>query len=147
MGGLYTLDILLNSTIKLFAPFLPYVTECIYLEMYSKRENILSIHQSSYPCIRDEFLDEDAGKMGELLKSIASVIRRYKSEKNLGLGSELPRVKLGVKNFIQRKALEDSISDLISVTRAKEIIILPELELTNQPLFTATDECIVSIEL
>jgi len=50
-------------------------------------------------------------------------VRRYKSERNLSLGTELSRVQLATGNWELAAKLEDAIPDLMSITRASLIEI------------------------
>ena len=44
MGASFTLDYVLLTTLKLFAPFLPHVTEEIYQHLFAERDGAVSIH-------------------------------------------------------------------------------------------------------
>ena len=81
--------------LKLFAPFLPYVTEDIYQELFAEAEGCPSIHRESWPEVDAAWLDEQALQTGEDLIEIATAVRRYKSEQNLGLASAIMRVQFG----------------------------------------------------
>ena len=48
----YTLGAVLLDTIKLFAPFLPHVTEEIYAGLFAAREGSATIHRASWPNAR-----------------------------------------------------------------------------------------------
>jgi valyl-tRNA synthetase len=145
-AAIAVLDHCLLCTIKLLAPFLPFVTEAIYQELFAKRENAVdgsqrkapavnSIHKSQWPAA--EVLPEDSQteKLGALLIDIASAVRRYKSERNMPLGNELYQVKLAsvaddtVDDELSAviTCLADAVPDLQSVTRARTIVITDRL--------------------
>jgi valyl-tRNA synthetase len=124
-----TLHVVLLTTLKLFAPFLPYVTEEIYQGIGDQRAGDRgigdrgSIHRQSWP-VPDPALEDDAAEgVGQTLVEIATAVRRYKSERNLPLGSELNRVQLAAVdgNDPGLEALRSSVEDLKSITRAREI--------------------------
>jgi valyl-tRNA synthetase len=121
-GAQFTLYHVLLTLIKLFAPILPHVTECIYQGMFA-RDKIASIHQSAWPKVDESLIDEDAEKLGETLIEIATAARRYKSEHNLSLGTVLKRVQLATGDPDLVRALHEAIPDLLSITRALEIEI------------------------
>ncbi|MCA9998547.1 MAG: class I tRNA ligase family protein, partial [Anaerolineales bacterium] len=125
-GARYTLHHALLNTLKLFAPFLPYVTEAIYQGSFATGEAD-SIHRSSWPAGNAAWLDETAEAMGEQLVAVATAIRRHKSENNLGLGTELAALHLAVADE-EREGWQTAVSDLQSITRAREVLFVDKLE-------------------
>ena len=65
---------------------------------------------------------------------IATSVRRYKSEQNISLGSELTLLQLGVANSGLGKRLAEASSDLMSITRAKTVEIVETLSHETKPL-------------
>lgn len=118
----------LLSTLKLFAPSLPYITEEIYLALFQDAEGCDSIHRSHWLEADESLLSEEAESMGEILIEIATAARRYKSESNLSLGTELQRLQLVSRHQDVRAMLEAARPDIKSVTRAREIEIVEELD-------------------
>jgi valyl-tRNA synthetase len=122
-GAQFTLYHVLLTLLKLFAPILPYVTEYIYQGIYAENRNTEespmagSIHKSNWPVPDDNLIDDAAEGVGELLVDIAIQVRRYKSERNLSLGTELSRVKLSTENIELVSILKDAVPDLRSITR------------------------------
>jgi valyl-tRNA synthetase len=78
----------------LLAPGVPFVTDAIYRELFSAREGRPSIHRAPWPQPDARFEDEPAQAGGELLIGIATAVRRYKSEHNLSLGTEIACLQL-----------------------------------------------------
>jgi valyl-tRNA synthetase len=131
----------LLTTLKLFAPFLPYITEAIFqglsdnvsLAAGSDRQKTqipTSIHLESWP-VADPALEDDSAEMvGQTLVEIATAVRRFKSERNLPLGADLNRVQLAAVEATSPEvagrllpALQEAVTDLKSITRAREIAI------------------------
>ncbi len=125
-GARYTLHHALLNTLKLFAPFLPYVTEAIYQGLFAENDTD-SIHRSPWPAGNPAWLDDDAEAMGEQLVAVATAVRRYKSEHNLGLGTELAVLHLAVGDEVGG-IWQTAVSDLQSITRAKTIKFVDRLE-------------------
>jgi valyl-tRNA synthetase len=119
-GARFALFTILRDTTKLFAPFLPYVTERIYQGIFDENG---SIHRARWPEVNHELLDETAESGGEALLEIATVVRRYKSESGLSLGAEIPTLTLSTADSALAAALVQAESDIMSVTRAQEIVI------------------------
>lgn len=120
-GAVYALRRVLLDTLKLFAPFLPYVTEAIYQGLFAASGPVFdSLHVAAWPTPDPAWSDPAAEALGERLVEIATAVRRYKSERSLPLGSELTRLQIAV-NGNQAAALRAAASDLKSVTRALQI--------------------------
>jgi valyl-tRNA synthetase len=119
----YVLRTVLQDVLKLFAPFIPYLTEAIYRELFAPADGSPSIHRSAWPMADPACEDPAALQFGEVLVQVATVVRRYKSENNLGLGVEFSRLQLTAASPAQGAALHAAEADLLSVTRALEIEI------------------------
>lgn len=127
-GGQYTLSTVLLTIVKLFAPFLPYVTEEIYLGLFAEIEGKPSVHRAKWPAVDDSLIGEAAEDLGELLVEIATAVRRYKSEHNLSLGSQLQQLQLATQNPDLAAALQAAAPDLMSITRAQTITTAAALD-------------------
>ena len=136
IAACFTLRSILLTVLKLFAPILPYVTEAIFAPLFSDQEGAASIHRAGWPRTIEEFLDPQAEETGEILVQIATAVRRYKSEQNISLGSQLTLLQLGVANSGLAKRLEEATTDLMSITRAKtvEIVEMPGHEMILLPI-------------
>jgi valyl-tRNA synthetase len=84
-----------------------------------------SIHQAAWPQGNPNWLDPKAEEIGQHLLAITTAVRRYKSEHNISLGTELKRVQLATGVPELAAALKLALPDLLSITRAKEIDISP----------------------
>lgn len=119
-GAQVTLRLGLLTTLKLLAPFMPYVTEAIFQALFDKEG---TIHRDSWPQVEQEHLDEDAEALGEQLVAVASAVRRYKSEKNLSLAAELTQLHLSVADETMQAMFRAAEADLVSVTRARQLTV------------------------
>jgi valyl-tRNA synthetase len=122
-GAQFALYHVLLTTLKLFAPFLPYVTEEIYLRLFaiSGADAARSIHIACWPVPDARFEDEASAVLGERLVAIATAVRRYKSERSLPLSIEIPRLQLATADAGLSDLLRTATPDLKSVTRAQQI--------------------------
>jgi valyl-tRNA synthetase len=133
-GAVFTLHHTLLALLKLFAPILPHVTERIYLGIFAAAENE-SIHASAWPVPDESMIDDEAEALGEIILEIATAVRRFKSERNLSLGTELKRLQLATDDLSLRESLPYANADLMSITRAIDIKIVKPANLTSEPLF------------
>ncbi len=128
-GAIYTLYRTLGTILQLFAPFFPYITEEIYQNLLQNESGIgqysaVSIHLTRWPEVEAALEDLTAEAIGESLVEIATAVRRFKSEHNLPLGSELSRVKLAIVDPSQVELIHAAVEDLMSITRARSIEIV-----------------------
>lgn len=138
----YTLYYLLHSVLHLLAPFLPFITEEIYQALFvskaGARDSVSgkSIHTSAWPLPDASY---EAGmhlEHGALLVNLVTAVRRYKSERNLALSTELERLLLsvGLINADEERGqtllstLTAAESDLTSATRARNIEYIHSIE-------------------
>jgi valyl-tRNA synthetase len=138
----YTLYHALLTMLKLFAPILPYVTEEIYQGLFAEgvgsmaddTANPTSIHTSDWPSPNPAWSDPEALESGEILVQIATAVRRYKSERSLPLGSELPALQLAVADAGLAQRLQAATPDLMSVTRACQVQVVDQLQAGLAPI-------------
>jgi len=126
-GSQYALHHGLAALVKLLAPLLPYVTEEIYQGLLA-RPGEGSLHRATWPAVDTRFDDPTAEAHGEVLVGIATATRRYKSERSLPLGSALPCLHLATEDAALAAMLRAAREDLLSVTRAQEIVVGTDLE-------------------
>jgi valyl-tRNA synthetase len=124
-GARYTLHQALLTLVKLLAPFLPHVTEAIYQGLFETAE---SLHRARWPAVDEQLVDEKAVALGELMLVVATAVRRYKSEHNLSLGSELAQLQLHPADPGLSDGLATAVTDLQSITRARAIHLTPALD-------------------
>jgi len=122
----------LLAILKLFAPIMPHIAEEIYQHLYGADGE--SIHVSAWPAADESLIDERAERAGEALLALTTAARRFKSAQKLGLGAELARITVATDDPSAssgraaelRAALEQSLSDIRSVTRAREVAFAAE---------------------
>ena len=103
------------NTLKLFAPFIPFITE----ELYSKINNSSSIHLENISKIKTKEYKNEL-KLGELAKEYITKIRKLKQENKIKLGEYIPSIK--IKSH-KAKDLQEISDILCRTTRVNEIIL------------------------
>ena len=86
----------LKEMLKMFAIYLPHVTEEIYQDFFVKFENAHSIHLTTLAQIDSINIDSDIISLGDDVVEIVSAIRRYKSENSLSLKEEIQSINLSL---------------------------------------------------
>lgn len=127
-GALFTLHHVLLAVLKLFAPFLPYVTDAIYGKLFAGSDGADSIHLSRWPVPEARFEDHGTEIFGDTLVAIATAVRRYKSQRNLPLGTAIPRLQLATRNAELAGQLRAAAADIGSITRAQSVEVVSALE-------------------
>lgn len=78
------------DVLKLWAPIIPHITEEIYQELFQKIEGSKSIHVSNFP--ENGKIDKKALEIGRLAQDMISLIRQYKTQRDLAMNTELGKV-------------------------------------------------------
>ncbi len=157
LGACFTLRLVLESVLKLFAPLFPYVTDAVWLELFHEEKAGKSIHSSPWPQagdIRRHLADGETWSqdysdlaLGEILVSIATGARRLKSEHSVSLGSELAHMQVAASRSSLCDALRAAVPDLVSVTRARSIEVSLELDAGLVPLLIESDEVRAAVQI
>jgi valyl-tRNA synthetase len=88
----WTVYTCLLNLLKMWAPFMPFVTEEIYTSLFKKYEKTKSIHLTPFPS--DLKADKDALKLGKTAIKLIAEIRKYKQDHKLSMGAELDSYKI-----------------------------------------------------
>ena len=122
LSALYTIHHCLETFLKLFAPFLPHLTEELYSHIFDQKHmEIKSIHsKNTWPDATDYSLDTEAEKQGELLVLILDYVRRFKADKNISIKFPLKEISIQTSsdNIEAIRKIED---DLLNVTNTESL--------------------------
>ena len=93
-SALTNLDLVFFKLIRLFAPFMPFITEEIYQVFYKDRMKFVSLHNSIWP--QEVAIKKGDFNLNEFLNAInlISEIRAYKSQNSISLGEFIPEYKV-----------------------------------------------------
>ena len=130
LSGLYTLDFAMNSLLKMFAPFTPFVTEEIYHIYYAEKEKKRSIHINDWPSYDEKMFDDNVEEVGEFIVKVIGEVRKQKSEKGLALNAEVKKLNIG--GTISEDSFEEIKHDLIAATKSKIVEYTQEDEMDEE---------------
>lgn len=117
-SGQYALYHTLLNILKLYAVYVPHITESIYQEFFRAFEKEISLHLILWkqPKERDDLLLE----FGETLETAVGEMRRYKSENNLSMRAEIDAMTITLPKRLL-PFFRQSEKDLLACSGAKEI--------------------------
>ena len=93
-SALWTLYNSLLILLKLFAPFIPFITEKIYQLLFRNYEGTKSIHISEWPKSEKDWYDKEALALGRIAVECIAALRKWKKLKNLSLAEEVENITL-----------------------------------------------------
>ena len=85
----YTLRCVLETSLKLLAPIIPFFTEEVYQYFDDQ-----SIHTTSWPEVNEELISEEMEIKGETTIELIDEVRRFKSASKIPLNAELNEVNV-----------------------------------------------------
>ncbi|WP_276272587.1 valine--tRNA ligase [Haloarcula litorea] len=113
----YTLVTAHETFLKLFAPFLPHVTEELYDRVYAADS---SVHTTDWPTPGGYEADLEAG---ETAMEVVSALRRYKTEHGLPLNADLDHVEV----YGHVEGFADAVAEAMHVDRLETFDEAPDI--------------------
>src|SRR3989338_329027 len=124
----------LLGILKMMAPIMPHIAEEIYQLYFAAREEVKSIHISSWPVFDEKLIDEKAELLGDLGIDIITTMRRYKSEQQWSMKEELKEIIL-VSSEPEFKTMIAGIEgDLRAVLNVKKISFAGKTTLESEKM-------------
>ncbi len=117
-SGQYALYYVLLNILKMYAVYVPHITEYIYLQFFRPHEKFESIHLTRWETPVSP--DEKSLRFGGIVTQIIADYRKYKSENNLSLKAEIAvlNITIGQEFTDWFKKTE---KDLLACVNAKKI--------------------------
>ncbi len=121
-SALYVLYKVLLGILKMIAPFVPFITEEIYHAYFKEIEGEKSIHLTLWDTYNAKETDKISEELGDKAVEIISYVRKYKSENNMSLKTEISKLIIDskedlsdvydlIKNTINIKKIEKGKAD------------------------------------
>ncbi len=118
-SALATWRLSLSAVLRLFAPFLPYITEEVWSWLVGKG---CSVHRAQWPAaesLRSPGADPD---VFEVATAVVAEVRRAKTEARLSLRAPVERLAVAAP-ISKLRALKQALGDVLSATAAQEAIL------------------------
>jgi valyl-tRNA synthetase len=118
-SGQFALYYSLLNILKLYSIYVPHLTEYIYQGFFKQHIGIVSIHLLKWE--KPTQTDQSLLEFGEVLKNVISDMRKYKSENNLSMRTEIELLEVESGKFYDW--MMQSEKDIKACSNAKEIVI------------------------
>ncbi len=119
----FTLYHVILTATKLLAPFVPHFAEEVHQSYFAKNYPHKSVHVSDWPTAEEALIDDSAEQAGEIMNTVVSALRQFKSGRKMALSAELPQVEIYSPNRDIAKLLEAVKEDIAGTMRVKEVKI------------------------
>ena len=106
------------NLLKLYAVYVPHITEYIYQDFFRQHEKSVSLHRLNWE--EEKPVDGEILRFGEELKGVIAETRKYKTEHALSLKAEIDEVVISTEGrYIEW--FRQTADDIKACCRAKEI--------------------------
>ncbi|RTL07494.1 valine--tRNA ligase [Candidatus Dependentiae bacterium] len=107
--------------LQLYAPYIPFVTEAIFQELYAKQMPHASVHQTQFATIQTPYVFEKSAKQTGYIMDVATSIRKLKTGQQLSLKTALVTLTIqSERTDVLDTCLQESLV-LKGVTQAIEL--------------------------
>jgi valyl-tRNA synthetase len=108
------------NVLKLYAIYVPHITEHIYQNFFRQHEKSISLHRLRWEA--EEAFDDEIILFGEKLKDVISETRKYKTENALSMKAEIEKVVITTdKKFVE--LFQQTVNDIKACCHARIIEI------------------------
>ena len=139
----WTLYNLLLGQLKLFAPYVPHITEEIYQSMFKGKESDESIHVAAFPEKLPEADCADSDKAGNILIDLVTLMRTYKSKNNFSVKLAVDTLTIKCSEDVQN-AVKLVEADLKAITKTANVAFADSLE---NPFEDKTDVLEIDVKM
>ncbi len=127
--------------IKIFAPFMPFITEELYLTFYKRYEKDESIHLSPWPEFRNELIFVNSVKASEILLNILNASRKLRTNLNLHQNHKIKKILIQTLNPDYVGIINEISGDIRSAVRAERAVFSDKADFK-----TADGDIFISLE-
>lgn len=125
MSAVHTIYHCLNGILRLFAPFVPHVTEELFSYIFDEdHASEGSLHaRGMWPDSADYPCDADAEMAGKDCVNLLEAVRKQKSERNVSIKYPLEEIAVGVQQtYVLEPMLKGAFTDLKGAANAAQVI-------------------------
>jgi valyl-tRNA synthetase len=121
----FALHEVLFRVLQFLAPIAPHVSEDIYQALYGESKGWKSLQLSSWPVL-DQFLDDEAEGLGDMVIAVISEVRREKAERHLPLNTQIKKLTIFAGDKEKAEAVKKGLMDIAGTCRAENVEVLAQ---------------------
>jgi isoleucyl-tRNA synthetase len=114
----------LSTTIKLMAPFTPYVAERMYQNLLRDSGAPESVHMCDWPAVKESLLDERLNRDMEVARRVVEAASNARQKAKRKLRWPVRKIVIAPDTWETATAVKDLISVVKEQTNAKDIVLL-----------------------
>ena len=119
----WTLATMGMRILQWYAPYIPFVTETLYQQLYKNSGKAVSLHSTHFNQWQTEYDFPASVITMNIVLAIITQVRRLKTEKQLSLKTPLHRLTINAPNVLNLMPIKNQEQLLRGVSQAQEIII------------------------
>ena len=126
----------LEQALRLLHPFMPYITEELWLQLPGVGAELLhpayqhaepTVMLAAYPKPQKNLIDEISETEMMLVQAVIGSVRNIRSEMNIKPGQSI-QVLVGIRDTTLRKVIEANSAYIVRLTRANQVVVSAELD-------------------
>lgn len=118
---------LLLGTLKLYAPFLPFVTEEIFGLLYRDTTGEASIHRSRWPTVPPADWSPQLQAQSDMLHEMIASVRRWKSSQSAHPNHPIALLTISCRDD-QQPQLAPVLDDTATAVRAEKVVLTDDVQ-------------------
>lgn len=123
--------------LQLYAPFMPFITEKLYLEIYQSTVQVDSLHQTQFTKLQQDHVYPTAVTVIEKLLELITSMRKLKTAHQLSLGTALNELVIYTNNPELKTIIEKHQALLKGIARTQKITLSTQIV---QNIITTQDQ-------
>lgn len=107
--------------LQMYAPYVPYISEQLYLEMYQSVHGVPSIHRTQFAHVQQPFVFQESAKTAHVCMHLVSTVRRLKTERQLSLKTPIQELIIACDSVDISYHLEKLEQIIKGITKAQTV--------------------------
>jgi isoleucyl-tRNA synthetase len=97
--ALQTLHVCLRDLVLIMAPFVPFVTERLWQDLFAASEGVDSVHLAAWPTVDSELIDEQLEEQMALVRRLVELGRSARAESGIKIRQPLSRALVAAERW------------------------------------------------
>lgn len=118
-----TLYVVLRTFCKILAPFMPYISDEIFINLTKKQ----SVHLEDWPLVKEGLIDEKLNKEMAAVRKVVNLGHSVRAKARIKVRQPLRRVTVALPKGVQKKWMNDQKVVILEELNVKELVISDEI--------------------